>query len=69
MIILGNDQGRLELEGRCELVVDHDKEGKNDSKVLGCKFYTKLKVNPKQYWKKRKIRMSYSPDVSCDSFE
>ena len=62
MVLLGHDgQGRLELEGRCELVEnqnqENEKEGDSNLKISH-HFFKKLKVtkNPSG---KRKIRMDY----------
>ena len=70
MILLGHDgQGRLELEGRCELT-EHPNEECNDENIgndsattsnkskISHRFFKKLKVT-KYPSTKRKIRMDY----------
>ncbi len=59
MIILGHDQGRLELEGRCVLQLEKNEEGK-ESKVVGHKFYKQLDVVGKHRYRNRSIKMTFS---------
>jgi broad specificity phosphatase PhoE len=70
MVILGHDgNGKLQLDGRCELELsekkEHDtKEGDGDGKaetiidVTGVKFYKKLRIVPKNHVRSRIVRLS-----------
>ena len=78
MIILGHDgQGRLHLDGRCELdlkkstakdKVDGNENGSNDADeksetvILGYKKYDRLRTVPPQHVRPRKVRMCYDDD-------
>jgi hypothetical protein len=70
MVILGHDgNGKLQVDGRCELELsekkEHDtKEGDGDGKaetiidVTGVKFYKKLRIVPKNHVRSRIVRLS-----------
>ena len=68
MCVLGhNGEGKLELEGRCELdlakndkVNDEDASETNGGKLeKGYKFFKKLRIVPTKYLRPRQIRISY----------
>jgi hypothetical protein len=64
MVILGHDgEGKLKLDGRCEIELELD-EATGEEKVTGYNFHQRLRVLPKQYVRKIKVRVS--PD---DTFE
>lgn len=58
MVILGHDgQGKLRLQGRCEMELNTNEE--NDEKeIVGYKFHKRLRVLPKSASRKVKIRVS-----------
>jgi broad specificity phosphatase PhoE len=61
MVILGHDgQGRLQLNGRCEMEYEETESG--EKKTAGYSFHKRLRVLPRQWVKKVKIRISYDDD-------
>lgn len=64
MVILGHDgAGKLRLDGRCELELEVD-EATRERRVTGHHFQRRLRVLPKEYVHKIKVRVS-----SDDYFE
>ncbi|KAG7351878.1 histidine phosphatase superfamily branch 1 protein [Nitzschia inconspicua] len=62
MVILGHSgDGKLDLEGRCDLDVEKDLEG-DDPHVTGYKFHKRLRILPKSAIRKVKIRISPDDD-------
>jgi broad specificity phosphatase PhoE len=63
MVILGHDgAGKLQLDGRCELQLDDNKET-GETSVKGHKFHRRLRVLPRQYVHKVNVRISHDDDV------
>ena len=64
MVILGHDgEGKLWLDGRCEIELELD-EATGEKKVTGYNFHRRLRVLPKHYVRKIKVRVS--PDDTLE---
>ena len=64
MVILGHDgEGKLRLEGRCELELDLE-IATDEKKVSGYQFHRRLRVLPKHFIRKIKVRVS--PDDTLE---
>jgi broad specificity phosphatase PhoE len=63
VVLRHNGEGRLELDGRCQLEMEEDKEDQ-EMKVTGYKFHKRLRILPQSAIRKVKIRMS--PDEAND---
>ncbi|KAG7365978.1 histidine phosphatase superfamily branch 1 protein [Nitzschia inconspicua] len=62
MVILGHSgDGKLDLEGRCDLDIEKDSE-RDDPHVTGYKFHKRLRILPKSAIRKVKIRISPDDD-------
>mmetsp|Transcript_526 Transcript_526/g.641 ORF Transcript_526/g.641 Transcript_526/m.641 type:complete len:83 (-) Transcript_526:107-355(-) len=72
MVILGHDgNGKLQLNGRCELQQHQKKNRKekennneeedssNNIQITGVKFHKKLRIVPETYIRTRTVRLSY----------
>jgi broad specificity phosphatase PhoE len=59
MVILGHDgSGKLQLEGRCEVMLKEDEEDETHVSVAGYKFHQRLRIVPNHHVKTRSIRLS-----------
>jgi broad specificity phosphatase PhoE len=68
MVILGHDgNGKLQLDGRCELQLSKKENrqgnegmdgGKDETLITGVKFYKKLRIVPKDHMRSRTVRLS-----------
>lgn len=61
MVVLGhNGDGKLELDGRCQLEMEENKDeaAAQQMKVTGYKFHKRLRILPQSAIRKVKIRMT-----------
>ena len=69
MVILAHDgQGRMNLDGRCELELKErqaDEKEAGEKEVVGYKKYERLRTVPPQHVRPRKVRMCHDDDVEA----